>query len=244
MEINAKNNTESFNDFQKKTDEKIYQIDENAFIDGIINYEKYSKSPIKILWILKEPNSTEGKLNWREEIRLIPTYNGNLGAFEKTFANIVYTSYGLLNKKKWNEMQWIEDDPSIVNSLEEIAFINISKTPGGSKSNDAFLELQYQSYYKDVVKNQITNFRPNIIIGGNTIKFIIEDLKEIYPSLKYEKYVQTSDLGIHLSEEDNLVVFDARHPQNTSSSREIYCNDIIDNYLSLTQKTKDENGRI
>ena len=40
MEINTKNNAESFNDFQKKTDEKIYQIDENAFIDGIINYEK------------------------------------------------------------------------------------------------------------------------------------------------------------------------------------------------------------
>lgn len=236
MNINSNYDVVSFNDFQKKLDEKIYQIDENAFIDGVINFEKYLTSPVRILWILKEPNSTEGKLNWREEIKLIPTYNGNLGAFEKTFANIVYTSYGLLNNKKWNEIEWIEDNPNIVNVLEEIAFININKTPGGSRSNDAFLEQQYQSYYKDIVKEQIINFKPNIIIGGNTIKFIIEDLKEIYPSLIYEKYVQSSDLGIHKSEENNLLVFDARHPQNTSSSREIYCRDIIDNYLLLTEK--------
>lgn len=243
MNINANHDAESFYDFQKKLDEKIHKIDENAFVDGIINFEKYSESPLKILWILKEPNSTEGKLDWREEIGLIPTYNGNLGAFEKTFAPIVYISYGLIHKKKWNEINWIEDEPEIVNCLEEIAFININKTPGGSRSNDAFLEQQYQSYYKDIVKGQIINFNPNIIIGGNAIKFIIGDLKEIYPSLTYQKHVKSSNLGIHKSDSDNLLVFDARHPQNTSSSREIYCSDIIDNYLSLTEKkTKDENN--
>jgi len=56
--------------------------------------------------------------------------------------------------------------------------------------------------------------------------------------LKYENYFNSSDLGIHKSDEDNLFVFDARHPQNTSSSREIYCNDIIENYMFLTKKNE------
>ncbi|WP_124643009.1 hypothetical protein [Amniculibacterium aquaticum] len=235
MYFDVTSKAEAFYEFQKDLDEKIYAIDENAFVDGIINFEKYSASPAKILWILKEPNSTEGKLHWRDEIQLIPTYNGNLGAFEKTFANIVYISHGLLNKKKWNEINWIEDEPEIVNSLEEIAFININKTPGGSKSNDNFLQNQYQNYYKEIVREQIINFKPNIIIGGNTIKFIENDLREIYPSLKYEKHVGSTNLGISISKEDNLIVFDAYHPQNTSVNREMYCSDIIDNYLSLTQ---------
>lgn len=55
MDINVINEAESFYDFQKKLDEKIYQIDENAFVDGIINFEKYSANPLKILWILKDP---------------------------------------------------------------------------------------------------------------------------------------------------------------------------------------------
>lgn len=236
MNINEINDANEFYEFQKKLDEKIRQIDETAFVDGIINFEKYSSSPLKILWILKEPNSTEGGLNWREEIGLLPTYNGNLGAYEKTFANIVYISHGLINRKRWKEINWIQDEPEIVNSLEEIAFININKTPGGSSSNDSFLEQQYQNHYKDIIKEQIISFKPNVIIGGYTIQFLIEDLKEIYPSLKYEKFVQSSNLGISVSEEDNLIVFNARHSQNRSTSREIYCSDIIDNYLTLIQK--------
>jgi len=235
MNINTTNGVESFYEFQKKLDEKIYEIDENAFVDGIINIEKYSVNPLKILWILKEPNSTEEKLSWRDEIKLITSYNGNLGAFEKTFANIVYISYGLINKKKWDEINWIADEPEIVNVLEEIAFININKSPGGSSSNDSFLEQQYQNFYKEIVKEQIINFKPNIIIGGNTIKFLYEDLKQMYPSLKFERNIASTNLGISTSIEDNLIVFDAYHPQYYKSieDKKQYCNDIIDNYIIL-----------
>lgn len=39
-----------------------------AFKDGIINIDKYVDIHPKILWILKEANSTEEGLNWREEL--------------------------------------------------------------------------------------------------------------------------------------------------------------------------------
>ena len=96
MDINVINEAESFYDFQKKLDEKIYQIDENAFVDGIINFEKYSANPLKILWILKDPNSYEEKQDWRKELKEIS--NGNLGAFRNTFENIIYITYGILNQ--------------------------------------------------------------------------------------------------------------------------------------------------
>lgn len=235
--------TAAFYEFQKKLDHKIYAIDENAFVDGIINFEKYSTNPVKILWILKEPSSSESGLIWRDEIKKLNNESGNLGAYSKTFSNIVYVTNGLLKRKKWSDVNWIKDEPKIVDVLEEIAFINIKKSPGGSVSNYNDL-AEYYEKYKEITLEQIKAFKPNIIIGGNTIKFLINDLKIIYPSLKSEKYIDTTDLGIHSSIKDNLIVFDAWHPQYPSRERknENYFTDIVSNYILLTKKSGNENN--
>lgn len=217
---------------QNEIDGQIRKIDKSAFVDGIINVEKYLKQSVKILWILKEPNSDDEKLNWRDEIKKLNNGTGNLEGFVKTFSNIVYTSYGILERKKWSEIKYIKDDPAIVEVLEKIAFINIKKNPGGSSSNDRELE-EYYYKYRDIVKKQVMNFKPNVIIGGNTIKFLKEDLGKWYPNLKYNKYIEGTDLGISISNDENVIVFDARHPQNTSSTSEKYCDDIINNYMKL-----------
>lgn len=228
----------SFENFQNETDQQIYQIDKTAFVDGVVNIGEYISTSPRILWILKEPNSTEEKLNWRDEIKKLNNGSGNLGGFEKTFSNIVYISYGILNRKKWKDINWIEDEPKIVEVLEKIAFINIKKSPGGRQSKNNELK-EYYLKYKSIILDQIRMFRPNVIIGGNTIGFIIEDLKKIYPNLNFEKYIESTNLGISFSNEKSVIVFDARHPQNTSSSREAYCDDIIENYINLTQKHLD-----
>lgn len=214
-----------------KISNSIKSIDPNAFIDGIISIKKYLESPERILWILKEPNSDEENVNWRDEIRKL-SENQNLSGFNKTFTNIVYVTYGILNKKKWGEISFIKDDSTIINVLENIAFINIKKTPGGRSSIDRELENYYKKF-KNVLLMQINEYKPTIIIGGNTIKFLEQDLVNLFPTLKHEKYVESSDLGILKSNKDNIIIFDARHPQSTNSTSKIYCNDIIENYLSL-----------
>lgn len=216
---------------QEELDEQILNNDKTSFVDGIINITKYLNTNPKILWILKEPNSTEENLNWRDEIKKLNT-NGNLSGFAKTFANIVYISKGILSKKNWGALSWIKDDIEMLSVLEEIAFINIKKTPGGRNSNDSEL-ADYYELNKEIVLKQIKYFEPNIIIGGNTIKFIIDDLKKEYPNLIYNEYISSTDLGVHQSIDDNLIIFDARHPQNTNTSSEKYCNDVIDKYISL-----------
>lgn len=235
MDIHTIHSKHFFEEFQRKTDEQILKIDKTAFVDGIINIEKYLNQTIKILWILKEPNSTEEGLNWREEIKKLNDFSGNLGAFDKTFRKIVYVSYGIINKKKWNEFNYIKDEPNIVEVLEQIAFINIKKIPGGSTSYDTELEENYQKY-KDIIIKQIKMFKPNVIIGGNTIKFLQNDLKLIYPSIEYKEYVKCSNLGISISKNDNLIVFDAYHPQYNGKglTDEVYYNDIVENYLQLS----------
>lgn len=40
MYFDVTSKAEAFYEFQKDLDEKIYAIDENAFVDGIINFEK------------------------------------------------------------------------------------------------------------------------------------------------------------------------------------------------------------
>lgn len=218
---------------QNEIDIKTRNVDKISFVDGIINIEKYLKSPVKILWILKEPYSFEEGVDWREYIKSMNDGSGNLGGFAKTFTNIIYISYGLMNRKKWEDINWIKDDPKIVEVIENIAFINIKKTPGGSRSNYFDLEQYYQKY-KDIVIEQITQFEADVVIGGNTISILNDDLNKIYPDLKYEKYVESSDLGVLRSED--VIIFNARHPQNRSTTGKIYCEDIIENYLSLTNK--------
>ena len=218
---------------QKEIDEKIREIDENSFLDGIIDIEKYVNSSIKIMWVLKEPYSDEKSCNWREYIEDINDGTGNLGGFAKTFTKIIYTTYGILNGKKWSEIEWIRDNPKITEVIGQIAYINIKKTSGGSVSNDTELTENY-AVFRDIVMEQIKLYKPNVIIGGNTIKFLGNDLKVIYPDLKYSKYIESSDLGISSSAIDNLIVFDACHPC-IRKNQEIYCNDMIINFMQISQ---------
>jgi hypothetical protein len=224
---------------QKEIDKKIYVIDENSFLDGIIDIEKYVNSSIKIMWILKEPNSDEKDANWREYIQEINDGSGNLGGFAKTFTKIIYTTYGILNRKTWSEIEWISDNPKIVEAIEQIAFINIKKTPGGSVSYDNELTENY-SDFKDIVIEQIELYSPNVIIGGNTIQFIKQDLEILYPDLKYKYFIESSNLGISFSEINNLIVFDAYHP-GYAINQEIYCNDMITNFIQIF-KSKENNS--
>lgn len=236
MDINVINEAESFYDFQKKLDEKIYQIDENAFVDGIINFEKYSANPLKILWILKDTNSYEEKQDWRKELKEIS--NGNLGAFRNTFENIIYITYGILNQKKYSEEFSIDINPEHAKVLEEIAFINVKKTPGGSKIDFKTLE-NYYLLYKDVILEQIKIYQPTIIINstGNSLPVLREDIKEIKQNLSETIYIKTSDLGVDFSVNKELIVFNTYHPMANRPNRNVYCNDIINNYLLLTQKS-------
>jgi len=144
--------------------------------DGIVDLDKYVNSKYRIMWVMKDANSADDS-DWdqRHAIADLKTVGGIKKGWEKTFQHIVYTTYGILNNLKWDEIPSIEDQVDMVDVLKSIAYINIKKIPGGSTVSDGTLVMYYDKD-KELLLEQINSFEPDIIIFGNTLKYFQSDL--------------------------------------------------------------------
>ena len=220
-------------DFEKRVNEidlefKVF-LDENknqiAFVDGIIDFESYLNSKIKIMWILKEPNSTEEGLDWREEIRELKTETGIKFGWEKTFLPIIYSTYGILNNKNWNEIPDVSRDPEIVDVLKSIAFVNVKKIAGESVAHYKEL-VDFHNKHGKILLKQIEVYNPDVIICGSTFDIIGTDIIDDNFEL-----IQEFKLDVHRSKK--RIILDAYHPNNRvrGLTKEKYCDTIINSVL-------------
>lgn len=179
-----------------------------AYKDGIVNFEKYSKTFPKILWILKEVNHDGDLENWdmTKILQDIKTDCGIEKGFEKTFAPIVYLSYGIINNKTWSEIPYHYDEPSIIDVLSQIAYINVKKTAGGSTIHYSSLERAYEEN-KKMLFEQINEINPDIIIYGGT-HYLFEVDNETFLKNRKVKHIS------------------AYHPAQRSMSHEAYYDEV------------------
>ena len=183
--------------------------------DGVYDVEKYLASSPRIMWVLKEfvDEVEDGKPSGggyyiyecftkdKDEIRKNPTWR-----------RLIYTSYGIVNRRRWNEMDWIKDDLSMVDILKQIAYINVSKMPGNITSDDNNIRRCY-SIWRTILLRQIQVYNPNIIIFGSTLKFFWNDpdFKNIMSGLTNEPIIKKGGyLDVYKSNE--VLLFDAYHP--------------------------------
>ena len=197
-------------------------------LDGIIDNDSYSKSNHKILWILWEPYNDENdndnrwdKYNWdsRKWIN-----NDTEGFFKfKTWKNIAYTSYGILNEIKTEE---IKNKDNVSDILKHIAYINISKAPREHTSQNPwkYLDEVYAKCHK-VLHQQIEHINPDIIICGHCVNYFMD-----YFGLEHGKSLAIDREPYF--EIDKRIIIEAKHPGNRGSQVE-YCDDIIETALNL-----------
>ena len=181
-----------------------------GFVDGIINKEFYKNSNVKILWILKEVNHDGDISDWdmTEILQNIKTEKGMEKGWEKTFGPIVYTTYGILKKKTWDEIPYYSDVPEIIDILKEIAYINVKKTAGNSTTHFSTLEKAYTEN-KTLLFYQINKINPSVIIYGGTYYLFEKDNEENMIN-------------------KNIKHIDAYHPAQRQITHEKYCNNIIE----------------
>ena len=225
---------------QELIDKQISLKHEVCTYDGIINIEEYLKSPIKILWILKEVNDEDG-YNQREEFdRLVNTIietkslsNTNRKNWWPTMDPIIYVSYQILNGfKTWQEVDYIKNSPLMVSILKKIAYINLKKEPGGSVSQDARIASGYGKS-KEIIKAQIDFIKPDVIIGGNTIKYLRND----YNLTSFEK---TEGFNLEYAITENCLFIDSYHPQFLSRQHEDFKGDYINEIVKIVKKWTDD----
>jgi len=194
-----------------------------SIYDGVVNLKQYLSSKLKILWILKEPwdedDGTGGGWSVVKDILGVENVYESIGR-SPTFQPMVYVAFSILNGfLKWEEMNYIRDDPEIANILHCIAYINIKKLPGFHCANDELIYLWYEKA-KALLWKQIKTFSPDVVIGCRPhMSYIMQDAgiqsSSTYGSLTYG--VVGSRLYI-----------DAYHPSQRTITRETYVNELIE----------------
>lgn len=176
--------------------------------DGIVNNDKFLKTSPKILWVLKEVNHEGSLENW-DMTKILQDIKAEYGiekGFEKTFAPIVHLSFGIINKKTWSEVPYHYDDPTIIDILSQIAYINVKKTSGGPNIHNSSLEKAYE-LNRDLLFNQINEINPDLIIYGGTYHLFENDIETLLVN-KNTKHIP------------------AYHPAQRTISHEEYYNEV------------------
>ena len=129
---------------------KEYETKNRSWIrDGLVNEDVYNNSPIKILWILKEPrdgeNNTGGGWSIVENLREERS-KGIKRDSSATYHPLTYVTYALLNNiNSFEELNKSKIYSEYSNALNNIAYINIQKLPASAKSSDASIKKHFEN---------------------------------------------------------------------------------------------------
>ena len=193
--------------------------------DGVVDIDRYLASSPKMLWILKEPweklGAGEGGGGWSLTKNLIPAlvHRNQIGG-SPTYRKMAYVTNSILNNfLPYSDIPATTDDPRVRESLQSIAYINVSKCPGATAS----VSEQIGSYYRrnrDILRKQVEGIDPDVVITGNIMHLFYEDFGLTFPDLKSEGSVEFCRLGSRL-------YINAYHPAYWRCKQETYVNDLV-----------------
>ncbi len=154
--------------------------------------------------------------------------NGLNPDMNSTFSPIIYATYGILNNFMiWDKMDYIIDNPNMIDILQNIALINIRKLSGGATSKDKEIQTAYNKY-KSLILKQIEVFEPDIIIGGNTIKYLYDDLG-------LSNFQKKGNYPVDYYTSNEKIIIDAYHPA-ARIDKEQYCDSIVSSVKEWSER--------
>lgn len=194
--------------------------------DGVSNIEGYCQSSPRIMWVLKQPydDFKDGK----------PSGGGweVYGAFEnsdagtnRTWQPIVYTLVGIREHILWKDMSYIRDDKSMMETLKDIAYINVDKIPGMKNTSDEELAEAYERW-KGIIEEQIRLYDPQVICFANTMWLFKKDWG-IDENTQHESISLGNDKYMLVYRKDGRLCLDTYHPAQRVVHRENYVDAII-----------------
>ena len=175
---------------QKEIAEKIYAINTGieglkAMEDGVINADKYLMAKYKILWIMKEPYDDWGttkdgsKTMGGWSLCKLANDGNNRDYFVKDERG-KKVSRGIRQLKISHLI--LSDLPDEVEAYKSTALIEIKKIPNGMTkarrgkyANSEELQKAYNDH-KDILLEQISTYKPDVVICGNTLQYFSNDL--------------------------------------------------------------------
>lgn len=219
---------DSFRKSCNEITEQIKGIGESIVIDGVVDIDCYQKSPLKVMWILKETNSEGGWSivdNYKDP-KWLTAYNGLM-----SIRRIIYASYGINHPeiKDWKDFPWSFEE-ECQTSLRNIAFVNINKLPGSSVANDYEIQDAYNKN-RALLKLQFDTYNPDVVIFGNTLKYV--NTEDFDGDFSKANKIRTEKLDTHYYPSINRLYINAWHP---SYFKGINDEDFVMDIVEITRK--------
>lgn len=232
---------ENYNEWNDKLYEEYKELFHNVkytIWDGVVFPEHYAMSPLKIMFLNREPYdpifaeydlAIEGLQEGLVSGKIIFEGQKNLRKRLKEYLCV-------LNLLKSGELMTISDNElmervEIVTSsdlifnemLPSVAYLNVKKSDGQYPSCIPNLQ-KYAIQGKSILKKQIEYFNPSIILGGNVVNGILEYIDDIWNETAL--YVPEGKRRIciwQLNVGDKLIPFvDMYHPSAIRGMSEYY----------------------
>lgn len=207
----------------------LWTDDVGPIRDGVADIEAYIQSSPKVMWVLKEPyddfkedgSPYGGDYTLMEDLK--KNRNAQLGTMPLTIQRVIYTTYGIFTDYEYDDMGWYYE-PETYKYLFQIAYINLSKMPGGTKSGS--MTTKYQ-IWRDIVLKQFDLYKPDVMIFGHTFQDVKDDL-----GIEDKDLILTGNGWVDIYRKDNRLYVDAYHPGIPGSNR-MYVNTIAKNVRQL-----------
>lgn len=190
-------------------------------LDGVVDASLYLAASPRILWILKEPweefGEGESAGGWSVTKDII---GKGIDKDTGTHAIMAYVTYAVFNGYIGEqEVPYVTANPEVANSLKHIAYINVSKMPGGKTSDGAFIAQQYQKNQR-ILHKQIETLAPDVIVAGNTMHLFLKDF-----ALQAEMFTRNGSASF--CKTGGRLYIDAYHPNQRSFTRQNYVDSIV-----------------
>jgi hypothetical protein len=142
-------------------------------VDGVLDIEKYLEAKYKILWLLREPHD-----EWVTVKETGQRRNGgwNLakGYSELKLEDINKKVRLVARRIMEATYRILPETQKPLEAFKSVACINIKKIPGGRYSIQKEIKQAYNEH-KDLLKEQIEAYNPDIVICGNTLPYLSMD---------------------------------------------------------------------
>jgi hypothetical protein len=201
-------------------------MNSKPIIDGIVNEKKWRNTNPKILWLLKEAHGPNSMGTW-DERKFLREREKELFQYSKwksTFASIAKTSWQILKDESYDEVIKHDLKRNVINILDNIAVINVSKVFGKSVSNYTSDKKSFSDGKK--IFGQIEKIKPNIVIGGNTLWLMYAN-DNFFLKEKINKKIMKEGWWFIYSK---ILFIDADHPNQREYSQKEYCESIYNVY--------------
>lgn len=182
--------------------------------DGIISSEHWDNVDVKVLFILKETN--KAKQNVVDAIRRALVTKSSGWWRGKVLRRVGRWAYGLINYS--GTVPSFKDAKAYgKDTTWNIAYINMRKTAGGSRTNKKSFDVHVKEY-APYIRRQIELINPDIIVLGGTFKVM---RKHIFPELEH--------VSNRIHKHKDTIFINAYHPAAILKAEELYYQ-VLDSY--------------